>query len=106
MPARAASRCTSPQRQPLDRAGTDLIDSLIQSVISQWGRLGNTSADGLRAAFVQRGGVLQFDGETQHILTVNRGPYDMLLDALPWSINMVTLPWMPLPLMVDWRGAR
>ena len=93
----------SPERTPLDREATDLIDSLISSVISQWGKLGNTSADGLRAAFVQRGGVLQFESDERHMLTVNSGPYDMLLDALPWAINMVSLPWMAAPLFVDWR---
>ncbi len=111
LPADALQKCLlglppeapSPDRRQLDRAAIDLIDSLVKSVITQWGKLGNTSPDGLRSAFVQRGGVLQCSNSERHVLTVNTGPYDMLLDGLPWSFNMVTLPWMPRPLMVDWR---
>ena len=88
----------------LDTDTRSLIDGLIQSVIAQWARLGGTSADGLRAAFVQRAGVLRQD-EAATILTVTPGPYDMLLDSLPWSINMIGLPWMPTPLSVKWRGS-
>ena len=31
--------------------------------------------------------------------------FDMLLDGLPWALTMVALPWMPAPLMIDWRGS-
>ncbi|SFR39701.1 SAP domain-containing protein [Yoonia tamlensis] len=84
-------------------AGCALIDGLVQSVIAQWGRLGSTSADGLRAAFIQRGGLLDLDDPKQPKLTVNKGAYDMLLDGLPWSFNLIALPWMPAPLHIDWR---
>ncbi len=94
-----------PDAEPLDQAGRALIDSLIQSVITQWARLGSTSPDGLRAAFIQRDGVIDWGEEGQPKLTVSQGPYDMLLDSLPWSINIVALPWMPAPLMVDWRNS-
>lgn len=87
----------------LNPANHALIDGLIQSVIAQWGRLGNTSPDGLRSAFVQRGGVMDLDDPTQPKLTVNKGAYDMLLDGLPWAFNVIALPWMPAPLHVDWR---
>ncbi|MCG3266179.1 contractile injection system tape measure protein [Yoonia sp. I 8.24] len=87
----------------LTPANHALIDGLVQSVIAQWGRLGNTSPDGLRSAFVQRGGVMDLDDPTQPKLTVNKGAYDMLLDGLPWAFNVIALPWMPAPLHVDWR---
>jgi hypothetical protein len=89
--------------QNLPPAGEALIDGLVQSVIAQWGRLGNTSADGLRSAFIQRGGILDLTDEEPK-LTVNKGAYDMLLDGLPWSFNVIALPWMPAPLHVDWRS--
>ncbi|MDO6589513.1 hypothetical protein DS901_06985 [Loktanella sp. D2R18] len=87
----------------LTPANHALIDGLVQSVIAQWGRLGNTSPDGLRSAFVQRGGVMDLDDPSQPKLTVNKGAYDMLLDGLPWAFNVISLPWMPAPLHVDWR---
>lgn len=90
---------------PLPDAQAALIDGLVQSVIAQWGRLGSTSADGLRAAFVLRGGLLDLSDPQNAHLTVNKGPFDMLLDGLPWALTMVALPWMPAPLMIDWRGS-
>ena len=90
---------------PLPDAQAALIDGLVQSVIAQWGRLGSTSADGLRAAFVLRGGILDLSDPQNAHLTVNKGPFDMLLDGLPWALTMVALPWMPAPLMIDWRGS-
>ena len=82
---------------------TALIDGLITAVIGQWGRLGSTSPDGLRGAFIQRSGLLQEDDTTPQLI-VEKAPYDMLIDSLPWSINLMALPWMPVALHVKWRG--
>lgn len=91
-----------PDAAELTPDATDLVDGLIAAVITQWGRLGKTSPDGLRAAFVLRDGLFDPDPGAPR-LTVNAGPYDMLLDGLPWAINLVALPWMDAPLSVKWR---
>jgi len=85
-----------------DPPAAELIEGLMRAVIERWGALGQTSPDGLREAFVRRGGVLRFDA-TGPRLSVDPGPFDMLLDRLPWSFSTVALPWMPLPLTVLWR---
>ena len=36
-------------------------------------------------------------------LAVKSGPFDMLLDRLPWSYSTIKLPWMHEVLYVDWR---
>lgn len=82
----------------------ELIDGLVKAVIDRWGALGQTSPDGLREAFVRRTGSLRMDENGAH-LTVDPGPFDMLLDKLPWGFGTVALPWMDLPCHVDWRGA-
>ncbi|WP_298841261.1 contractile injection system tape measure protein [uncultured Roseobacter sp.] len=79
-----------------------LMDGLLRSVIERWSRLGATSPDGLREAFLRRAGTLRLDATGAH-LRVTPGPFDMLLDSLPWSPGPVTLPWMPLPCHVTWR---
>ncbi|MBU3030126.1 contractile injection system tape measure protein [Paracoccus marinaquae] len=89
--------------EPLDDAGRDLIDGLLRSVIAHWGRLGNTSPDGLRQTFLRRGGILRFDEAGAH-LRVAPGPYDMLLDGLPWSLTVFALPWMRQPCHIGWRS--
>ncbi|MEM9578128.1 MAG: contractile injection system tape measure protein [Pseudomonadota bacterium] len=86
---------------PDDEAST-LMDGLLRSVIERWGRLGATSPDGLRQTFLCRTGTLRHDA-TGARLRVTPGPFDMLLDGLPWSPGPVTLPWMPLPCYVSWR---
>ena len=92
-----------PDPAKLTQDDTTLIDGLIAAVINQWGRLGSTSPDGLRGAFIQRSGLFQTD-DTAPQLIVEKAPYDMLIDSLPWSINLIALPWMPVALHVKWRG--
>ena len=71
-------------------------------MIAEWGALGQTSPDGLRAAFLRRDGQLSArEGGLR--LDVAPAAYDMLLDRLPWSFALVKLPWMVAPLHVKWR---
>ncbi|WP_300038641.1 contractile injection system tape measure protein [uncultured Roseobacter sp.] len=91
-----------PEPTAPDTAACDLMDGLLRSVIDRWARLGATSPDGLREAFLRRTGTLRRDATGVH-LRVTPGPFDMLLDSLPWSPGPVTLPWMPLPCHVHWR---
>lgn len=79
------------------------IDSLLLAVRSHGKALGNTSVDGLRLSFLQRRGLLRnADGAWQ--LQMQAEGFDRLLDLLPWSISLIKLPWMPLPLMVEWHA--
>ncbi|WP_108023563.1 contractile injection system tape measure protein [Rhodovulum kholense] len=86
-------------------AETALIDSLLRSVIGQWTRLGKTSPEGLRATFIRRRGLIGTDDRGAPRLTVAPGPFDMLLDGLPWALGPIRLPWMPEALSVIWRNA-
>jgi hypothetical protein len=80
-----------------------LLTGLVQSVVTRWAALGQTSPEGLQEAFVRRSGSLR-QTEDAWRLTVEPGPFDMLLDQLPWSVGTLALPWMAAPLHVDWRG--
>jgi hypothetical protein len=31
------------------------------------------------------------------------GPFDMLMDRLPWSFSLIRYPWMEEPLHVTWQ---
>ena len=81
---------------------TALVESLLQAIIASWNVLGSTSIAGLRETFLQREGALTWDGQAWR-LKVAPGPFDMLIDRLPWGFRMLKLPWMTQVIHVDWR---
>jgi hypothetical protein len=75
--------------------------ALLQSVIGHWSVLKNTSIQGLRFSFLDRQALLREEEEGWR-LQVERKPFDMLLDHLPWGISTVRLPWMKRPIYTEW----
>jgi hypothetical protein len=99
--------CGIPIREPVDIAlpeGLDYhheVNGLLTAVIGHWKALKNTSINGLRETFLQRNGKLSDQGEFW-LLQVEHKPYDILLEALPWGISIIKLPWMKKHLQVEW----
>jgi hypothetical protein len=87
----------------LEPDATEMINGLLRAVIAHWSKLGATSPEGLQQTFIARTGRLSFE-ETGIQLNVVPGPFDMLLDGLPWSYSPFALPWMMQPVFVKWRG--
>lgn len=90
----------------LDEATRETLDGLLGAVIAHWKVLGHTSPAGLRQTFLQREGLLlheHADAGWQWRLKVPPGPFDMLLDRIPWSFSVIRSPWMEEVLYVDWR---
>jgi|GEM_PF-2791659 len=78
-----------------------LCDRLLKALIANWTIIANTSVAGLRETFLQREGRLeQLDDRWK--LQVQRKTLDVLIDQVPWSISILTHPWMPQPLYVSW----
>ena len=77
-------------------------DSVLESAIGQWEILKSTSADGLREGFLQRNGKLFTTNNELH-LQLEQSSIDMLLDHLPWNLNIIKLPWKKDILKVEWR---
>lgn len=75
--------------------------ALLTAIIQNWTALQNTSISGLQRAFLQRTGLLRRHHDGWR-LQVEHQTHDILLDQLPWSIRVITLPWMPEILYVDW----
>ena len=89
----------------LSSAQLELADSLLAGILAQWPKLANSSIDTLRQCFLQRGGGLSSVGNgSGWQLQLDSGPYDMLLDGLPWSFSLICHPWMQGELYVHWRG--
>ena len=100
--------CGLPLDAPLPRvidlsdAERDAIDGLIGAVIQHWRILGTTSIDGLRGTFLRRAGHLARRDDAWQ-LAVEPGPFDMLIDQLPWGYATLRHPWMERVIHVDWR---
>ncbi len=102
--------CGTPPEQPMESPTTvseeevALSTQLLQGVIANWGKLGNTSIEALRESFlIREGRLLRNESDNSWALTVSVKGYDMLLDALPWRLSMIRLPWMQTLLNVKWR---
>ena len=78
-------------------------EALLAAVIEHWPALGKTSIDGLRLAFLQRGGLL-YPASDGWLLRPQGESYDMLLDRLPWGMSVIRLPWMPQLLHTEWSA--
>lgn len=92
-----------PLELPLTEAEKGECRNLLEAVVRNWDVLKNTSADGLRAGFLQRTGqVLWQPDRHTWLLRVERQGQDILLDRLPWTYSVVKLPWMEALVQVEW----
>lgn len=79
-------------------------EALLGAVVQHWSALGQTSIDGLRVAFLQRGGLL-YPAPDGWLLRPHGETFDLLLDRLPWGLSIIRLPWMPGCLHTEWLSA-
>jgi hypothetical protein len=63
--------------------------------------LRSTSPDGLRQAFLQRDGRLEYRDDGWQLLVEGKAQ-DVLLSRLPWGFAIVKYPWMNGMLSVSW----
>ena len=95
-------------RAPLNKAEDltsdekELVDSLLKAVTQQWKPLNAPSIDTLRQSFFQREGKLM-EEDGQFFLKIERKPFDMLLDQIPWNISKIKLSWMQKIQEVEWN---
>jgi hypothetical protein len=86
---------------PLDVAVCDECDAMLTAVIDHAPILDAMPIPRFRASFLQRAGALGVRAGSW-LLTVERQPYDLVLERFSWSWAWVKLPWMPDPLTVEW----
>jgi hypothetical protein len=76
-------------------------ETVLQAAISHWQALKNTSINGLRSSFLLRQGLVR-EAENGWQLKVERRPFDLMLDQLPWGFGVVKLPWMSRAIFTEW----
>ncbi|MGP1453226.1 MAG: contractile injection system tape measure protein [Segatella oris] len=77
------------------------ITSLIKAVINNWTVIKNTSVAGFQETFVRRPGMIE-RSQDDWILRVESHGVDILLEEIPWNINLIALSWMDYLIHVDW----
>ncbi|MEL1242799.1 contractile injection system tape measure protein [Flavobacterium sp. DGU11] len=80
----------------------ETIDGLLNAVINAWSKLGKTSVEGLRGAFLVRDGKID-ELDDLYQLVVEEKTFDILLGSLPWSISTIKYSWMEKGINVKWR---
>lgn len=76
-------------------------ERLLAAVIEQAPILDCMSLPGFRGTFLARAGQLTTRDGTW-LLRVERQSYDVVLERFQWSFTVVRLPWMEMPILVEW----
>ncbi|MEM6270379.1 MAG: contractile injection system tape measure protein [Bacteroidota bacterium] len=76
-------------------------DLVLASAIHNWPKIGKIDHQELRQGFICREGKMTASGANWQ-LKIERGPYDVLLEFIPWSYGIVRLSWMEAMIAVDW----
>lgn len=92
---------TVPDEIEISEANRQLINGLIQAAISYWDAIGECSVSGFRGNWLVREGTL-FEMEDRWELTVDKKPYDVLINKSPFAFSIMKYPWMDKPLHVNW----
>ncbi|MCE7991881.1 MAG: hypothetical protein HEP71_07870 [Roseivirga sp.] len=99
--------CGLPISEPVGKSinlSTEELDKckkLLEATIHNWSALRGTSVEGFQSSFLLRKGVLKRH-DSHWLLQVEKMPFDMLMDQLPWPISIVRLSWMNKPIYVEW----
>jgi len=99
--------CNIPVGQPVERFiklkknQKEACNTLLEAVLVHWNGLKTNNIDVLRNEFLQREGKLVVSKD-RHQLYIQRITQDILLDGLPWNLNLVKLPWKESMLFVNW----
>ncbi len=91
-----------PRKSNLTDDEKSTVDGMLEGVIQNWGRLGETTISGLREGFLRREGRLE-EQEDNYLLTVESKGFDMLLDYVPWNFRTIKFSWMKKAIQVKWR---
>lgn len=78
-----------------------LVEEMLTAILTHWSALKNTSIAALRETFLKRAGKIHVENGSLY-LTVERKTVDILIDQIPWNINLTKLPWMQELLYTQW----
>jgi len=78
-----------PKKYDLKEEDKKMVEEMVTNIRTHWEKLSRSSNEALRQAFLQRHGVIKpSEHEYVILLEVEPKPYDMLLDSLPWTMQI------------------
>lgn len=77
------------------------VEEMLDSVVLHWSALKNTSTAVLRSEFLQREGKLDLS-ESNPKLFIERKTQDLLLEKIPWNINIIKISWIEKIIYTQW----
>ena len=88
--------------EPINESEKADCEEMLVEVIRHWTALRNSSAAGLREAFLQRNGRIEIRNDGWQLI-VEEKAQDVLIGRLPWGFSIIKYPWMTGILSVVWR---
>lgn len=77
------------------------VEEMLLSVVEHWSALKNTSIEIVRTEFLQREGKLDLS-ESNPKLNIERKTQDLLLEKIPWNINIIKIAWIEKLIYTQW----
>lgn len=77
-------------------------DNLLQSVITNWNVLKNTSVQGLQETFLKRQGIVSLQEDGNWMIQLERKTVDVLLESIPWNYTGLSFPWNSYLIFTTW----
>ncbi len=77
------------------------LHTMIESLISYWPILKNTSVEAFKHNYMKREAVLTLK-DNNWDLKVKRESIDVIIDTLPWPVSIIKLPWMKKSVITEW----
>lgn len=74
---------------------------MLEHLMKYWTVMENASVEGFRNSFFKREGLLRQTGDGWS-LKVEKKSFDIVMDSMPWSIQMISLPCMNEIIYVEW----
>ena len=85
----------------LSKTDKKICLSLLKGVLKNWEKNSNSSIENFQASFLLRNAIFS-EKSNSFELFMDKKPYDVLLNSLPWKINQIILRWMKKQLNVYW----
>lgn len=85
----------------LSAAEKEECSVLLNTVVSYWEALKNTSAEAMQETFFKREGKISV-GEKSWLLQIEHKTVDILVQKIPWGVGVVKFTWLDKPIFVEW----
>ena len=80
----------------------EISEQMLNAILQNWDKMSNSTVENLQGSFLLREGLLR-EHDAHWSLQVSSAGYDIILSFLPWTISIISLPWVNKRLEVEWN---